>query len=123
MKLASLILRLTSAFIFLLSTNGISQSQNNYDVNIGNGGLRFWNGNDRFKVHMGTGTYYRFGPVQDYSKTNMDGAPNRGFTWGSTGRIPIAGLDINGNFEIAGDFVSKNATASSSISLSPTTFN
>lgn len=112
-------------FFFVFISNFIwAQRQNNYDLNSGNGkGIRFWNGSDKFKIHMGSGTYYKFGPVQDYSiKTNMDGTPSRGFTWGSTGKVPIAGLDINGNFEIAGDFTSNNITLSPPPELSSNFF-
>jgi hypothetical protein len=50
---------------------GLAQ-QGIYEVTPGDGnGLRFWQ-SDLFKVHMGTGTEYQFGPVTDYSiKMNM----------------------------------------------------
>lgn len=79
---------LTITLLFISLTQITAQRQDNYDVNIGDGkGLRFWNGSDYYKIHMGTGNDYQFGPVQDYSiKTNMYGGNNRGFTWGENGK-------------------------------------
>jgi hypothetical protein len=76
-----------------------------YDIIPGNGnGLRFWQ-SDAYKIHMGTGTEYQFGPVTDYSiKMNMDGTPGRGWTWGIAGLTPIAAMNINGDMQIAGSF-------------------
>lgn len=58
--------------------------QSNYDVTAGDGnGLRFWGGNDSYKVHMGNTGEYHYGPVTDYSiKMNMNETAGRGWTWG-----------------------------------------
>jgi trimeric autotransporter adhesin len=77
-----------------------------YNITPGNGnGIRFWT-DDTYKIHMGTGPEYFFGPVQDYSiKMNMGGGTaSRGWTWGAAGQTPIAGLNTLGNFQIAGSF-------------------
>lgn len=69
-------------------------------------GYRFWD-SDSYKISMGVGSLYQFGPVQDYSiKMQMDAASTlRGFTWGREGVAPVAGLNsFNGNMQIAGAF-------------------
>ncbi len=94
------------AMMFIvMSTHAIAQ-QANYDVTAGNGnGLRFWSGNDSFKIHMGVGTEYQYGPVTDYSiKMNMNNDATRGWTWGVYGQTPIAALSTTGKFSIAGTF-------------------
>ena len=70
-------------------------------------GLKFWNGDDAYKISMGNSAEYHYGPVTDYSiKTAIDSnASTRGFTWGVTGSTPIAALNVgNGNMQIAGAF-------------------
>jgi hypothetical protein len=74
-----------------------------YDVTAGNGnGLRFWSDNS-YKIHMGSGPEYFYGPVQDYSiKMNMNGgSPNRGWTWGVAGLTPVAAINALGKMQIA----------------------
>ena len=77
-----------------------------YGVNAGEGnGLKFWNGSDTYKISMGNGAEYHYGPVTDYSiKTAIDSVgATRGFTWGVNGATPVAGLNVgNGNMQIAG---------------------
>lgn len=83
----------------------IQAQQAYYGVTPGNGyGLRFWN-DDTYKIHMGTGGEYFFGPVQDYSiKMNMSGGtPYRGWTWGVSGQTPVGALSTLGHFQTAGD--------------------
>jgi hypothetical protein len=97
-----------AALIFTLVTSlspGFSQSYY-YDVIAGEGyGVRFWGGSDNWKIHMGNSAEYHFGPVSDYSlKTNMDPTGGRGWTWGSWGSIPVAGLSNAGHMQIAGTF-------------------
>jgi len=79
-----------------------------YGVTAGGGnGLKFWNGSDTYKIHMGNGAEYWYGPVTDYSiKCNIDSnGSTRGFTWGVNGGTPIAALNVgNGNMQIAGTF-------------------
>ena len=79
-----------------------------YNVTAGDGnGVRFWNGSDAYKISMGVGSLYQYGPVIDYSiKMQMDvGSTGRGFTWGRDGVAPIAGLNsTSGNMQIAGSF-------------------
>ena len=70
-------------------------------------GLKFWNGNDAYKIAMGNSAEYHYGPVTDYSiKTIIDSnSSTRGFTWGTNGGTPIAALNVgNGNMQIAGTF-------------------
>jgi len=93
-------------YVVLITCNiGVAQ-QSFYSVTAGNGnGLRFWN-DDSYKIHMGTGSEYFFGPVQDYSiKMNMNGGtPNRGWTWGVAGQTPVVAISAIGNMQIAGSF-------------------
>ncbi|SFC66376.1 hypothetical protein SAMN04487891_1197 [Flagellimonas taeanensis] len=84
----------------------MTMGQSFYDVSAANGnGFRFWNGNDSYKIHMGNGSEYHYGPVTDYSiKMNMSsGTPNRGWTWGVVGQTPIASLSTSGDFQLADD--------------------
>ena len=72
-------------------------------------GIKFW-ASDSYKISMGVGSLYQYGPVTDYSiKMQMDsGSPGRGFTWGREGNAPIAALNsTSGNFQTAG-FVRSN---------------
>ena len=89
-----------------------------YNVTAGVGnGLRFWGGDDNYKISMGVGGLYQYGPVTDYSiKTQMDvGSPGRGFTWGNNGVTPVAALNAtSGNMQIAGTFTASNFSGSSS---------
>ena len=76
----------------------------NVTAGIGNG-LRFWAGDDSYKISMGVGGLYQYGPVSDYSiKSQMDaGSTGRGFTWGNNGVTPVAALNAtSGNFQVAG---------------------
>src|SRR5258707_11123773 len=98
------------AFALLVTTGAINfcsaQQQQYFDVIAGNGnGLRLW-GLDEYKIHMGYGTEYLYGPVNDYSiKMNMSsGTPGRGWTWGVTGAVPVAAINTLGNMQIAGSF-------------------
>lgn len=75
---------------------------------VGNG-IRFWS-NDAYKIHMGNAVEYKFGPVTDYSiKTNMSNTPGRGWTWGVTGAVPVAAINIAGDMQIKGNFVSNGS--------------
>jgi Phage T4 tail fibre len=76
-----------------------------YDVLPANGnGLRFWS-SDNYKIHMGTGSEYMYGPVTDYSiKMNMSNTVGRGWTWGVTGLTPVAALNTSGDMQISGSF-------------------
>jgi hypothetical protein len=82
-----------------------SNSNSFYNVTAGDGnGLKFW-ASDAYKISMGVGSLYQYGPVTDYSiKMQMDvGSTGRGFTWGREGVAPIAGLNgTSGNMQIAG---------------------
>ncbi|WP_025742732.1 hypothetical protein [Aquimarina pacifica] len=96
-------------FYFILLVVGYAgmAQQTQYNVTAGNGnGLRFWN-SDSYKIHMGKGTQYAFGPVTDYSiKSNMNTTTGRGWTWGTLNQVPVAGLSNVGDMRIAGDFTS-----------------
>jgi hypothetical protein len=90
----------------VLSSQVFSQQQPFYDVTYGNGnGLRLW-ASDSYKIHMGSGSEYFYGPVQDYSiKMNMSsGTPQRGWTWGVAGSTPIAAINTSGQMQIASSF-------------------
>ncbi len=77
-----------------------------YNVSAGVGnGLSFWNGSSAYKISMGVGSLYQYGPVSDYSiKMQMnDGDTGRGFTWGRESYAPIAALNsTSGDMQIAG---------------------
>ena len=94
------------AIIPVVTNLGFSQ-QTFYDVTAGDGnGLRLWS-SDMFKIHMGNGVNYNYGPVTNYSmKFNMSTETNRGWTWGIYNAAPIAAMNTQGNFQIAGQFTS-----------------
>lgn len=81
-----------------------------YNVSAGVGnGLSFWNGSSAYKISMGVGSLYQYGPVSDYSiKMQMnDGDTGRGFTWGRESYAPIAALNsTSGDMEVAGYYKS-----------------
>ena len=99
--------------------NAALAQQTYYDVIPGNGnGVRFWQG-DHYKIHMGTGTEYQYGPVTDYSiKTNMSNTAGRGWTWGIIGEVPVAALNNIGNMKIAGSFTSNALNITSTLNTS-----
>ena len=78
----------------------------NYKVTAVEGnGICFWANCTNYKISMGTGASYVYGPVSSYSiKMQMDSAStDRGFTWGRAGLAPIAALNsTSGNFQTAG---------------------
>lgn len=78
-----------------------------YDVLAGAGnGIRFWNGNDNYKIHMGSASEYFYGPITVYSiKTQLPNTPGWGFTWGTAGQTPTAALSTQGTFQLAGDLL------------------
>lgn len=88
-----------------------------YNVNSGDGnGLRFWGGSDSYKISMGVGALYQYGPVTDYSiKMQMnDSSTDRGFTWGRISYAPIAALNsTSGDMQIAGSFTTTSVNAPS----------
>lgn len=95
--------------VFSLFSTVVCAQQTFYNVTPGDGyGLRFWN-NDYYKIHMGNGPKYVYGPVSSYSiKSNMTlGSGSRGWTWGEHDQVPIAAMNTLGNFQIAGYFKSK----------------
>ncbi|MDQ3094186.1 MAG: hypothetical protein M3Q70_03370 [bacterium] len=79
-----------------------------YNVTAATGnGICFWTDCTNYKIHMGTGAEYQYGPVTDYSiKMNMNGTAGRGWTWGQPGVAPIAALGNTGNMQIAGTLTS-----------------
>lgn len=83
-----------------------------YNVVEGTGnGVRFWS-SDLYKIHMGLGPEYQYGPVTDFSiKSSMNVDPGRGWTWGIAGQTPIAAIGTNGHMQIAGNFVSGGNSA------------
>ena len=83
-------------------------------------GLKFWNGNDAYKISMGNSAEYHYGPVTDYSiKTAIDSnSSTRGFTWGVTGSTPVAALNTGtGNMQIGGTFASPGATFTGQVNI------
>lgn len=74
-----------------------------YNIKSGTGkGIKFWSSNN-YKIHMGSTTNYRFGPVSSYSiKMNMSNHANRGWVWGVYNKQPVAALNTGGNFQIKG---------------------
>ncbi|WP_339815074.1 hypothetical protein [uncultured Imperialibacter sp.] len=93
-------------FSLLAIASHLAYSQQNYyDVTPGDGyGLRFW-ASDWYKIHMGNGNEYHFGPVTSHSiKSNMTADAGRGWTWGVNGQTPVAGLSNAGHLKIAGNF-------------------
>ena len=95
---------LLSLFFMGLSHVSFSQ-QNYYDVTPGDGyGIRLW-GMTSYKIHMGNGSEYHYGPVTNYSiKTNMYPWLGAGWTWGSELATPVAALSAAGDMQIAGAF-------------------
>ncbi len=93
----------------LLVIISLSYAQDHYVDNVitnGQGkGIKFF-GSDFWKIHMGTGLEYQYGPVTGYSiKTNMFSfTEGWGWTWGQPYAAPIAALSNAGDFQIAGDF-------------------
>ena len=81
----------------------VTAQQTFYDVTPGNGyGLRFWQ-SDSYKIHMGNGSEYNYGPVTGYSiKHNMSSDAGRGWTWGLGGTTPVAALSNQGQMQVAG---------------------
>jgi len=79
-----------------------------YKVSAANGyGLCFWTDCTSYKIHMGTGAEYVYGPVTNYSiKTNMNSTAGRGWTWGTSGIAPVAAISNTGSMQIASNFVS-----------------
>jgi hypothetical protein len=88
-------------FLVLLVTS-LQAQQAVYDVSAGNGnGIRFWSDN-AYKIHMGEGMEYQYGPVNDYSiKSNMYNHSGRGWTWGVPGSVPVAALNTLGQMRLA----------------------
>jgi len=93
--------------LFGITLPAFSQ-QDNYYVNAAHGrGYSFWGSSNSYRIHMGNTNEYHYGPVTDYSiKTNMSATTGRGWTWGTGGLTPVAGLSNTGQFQIAGSFVS-----------------
>lgn len=79
-------------------------SGNNLSLDAGSGkGIKFWNSNE-YKIHMGYGSNYTYGPVTDYAiKMNMNNNSNRGWVWGTRNQKPIAALNTQGNMKLKGN--------------------
>ena len=88
------------------SAPNANNQNSSYLVTPGDGnGIKFW-ASDYYKISMGVGSLYQYGPVTDYSiKMQMnDNSPDRGFTWGRIGIAPIAALNAtSGNFQTTGN--------------------
>ncbi|MCX2679373.1 hypothetical protein OOZ15_05405 [Galbibacter sp. EGI 63066] len=90
-----------------LTCGSLLAQETYYDATAGDGyGFRFWGGNDSYKIHIGNTAEYHYGPVTDYSiKMNMNDVSNRGWTWGVDGVTPIAALNTQGDFQVAGNIL------------------
>lgn len=90
-----------------LDVHGGIYSHRNISFQEGIGiGLKFWN-SPAYKIHMGIGDYYSYGPVNSFAiKTNMSDHSDRGWVWGVYEKSPIAALNTEGNMKIAGAFES-----------------
>ncbi|HWA34658.1 MAG TPA: hypothetical protein VG737_11035 [Cyclobacteriaceae bacterium] len=87
-----------------------------YDVlpGIGNG-YRFYQDNT-YKISVGIGTEYVYGPVTDYSmRSGMDATAGRGWVWGIGGQAPSAALNNQGVLKIAGSFYTGPYMGSASV--------
>lgn len=83
-------------------------------------GLRFGN-SDSYTITLGgfsNVSEYRYGPISLLSmKMSMPNNAANGWTWGTDGAVPIAGLGTNGDFQIEGDFIGKgNISADADVS-------
>ncbi|NQY28012.1 MAG: hypothetical protein HRT69_00905 [Flavobacteriaceae bacterium] len=87
-----------------MATNNIEEvTYLDFDNVYGNG-IRFWNGNDNYKITYGNGNEYNYGSVTSSSiKTTNSSGTGRGWTWGVNGQTPIAAIDNTGKMQIAGD--------------------
>jgi len=96
--LPTLLLLVTGLYITDLTAQTHTADYFNVRPGIGKG-IRFWS-NNNYKIHLGTGANYHYGPVTDYSmKMNMNLNANRGWTWGVLGQTPIAALNTEGKFQ------------------------
>jgi len=99
----------TLFFLFFVSfsTSVVAQDSPEYEgvlIKTGHGnGIKFWGNYNHFKIHMGKGTEYAYGPVTDYSiKMNMNTNAGRGWTWGTSGQVPVTALSNKGHFKTKG---------------------
>jgi hypothetical protein len=80
-----------------------------------NYGFRLW-GSDHYKMHLGYGTDFYYGPVQNWA-IKMNNYPHatakRGWVWGvsTPGVAPVAALNIFGDMQIKKDFVAEGSLA------------
>jgi hypothetical protein len=107
-----------------VTARGNVANAGNLGLTAGDGnGFTFWGAGDSYKISMGVGSLYQYGPVSDYSiKMQMDaGSTGRGFTWGRVGVAPVAGLNsTSGNFQTAGTIAASNFSGTHSGSSSGT---
>lgn len=99
------LLLLTILSITSFTVSSQTQVADYLNINSGNGkGIRFWNGNESYKISMGNTSEYKFGSVTDYSiKFSMNSDITRGWTWGVTGLTPVASLNTQGKLHLASD--------------------
>lgn len=110
MKNQTFKITLTSIF-FLLALINTSEAQpptpNPFEfvdfIGVNNHGIRFWDGDNNYRIAMGTGPQYHYGPVSDYSiKTSMVNMPGRGWVWGTQNQTPVTALSAFGEFQTEG---------------------
>jgi hypothetical protein len=87
-----------------LDVYGGIKSHKDISLKPGNGiGLKFYN-SSLYKIHMGSGNSYSYGPVSSYAiKSNMSSESNRGWVWGVHESTPIAALNTQGNMKLKGN--------------------
>jgi hypothetical protein len=104
--------KLTASLLLFITTITMGLAQDYININCCDGkGIRFWNGNDGFKISMGSAPEYQLNPtVTSFSiRTTMDNLAGRGWTWGLAGSTTnVAAINVNGDMKIAGTFKSKN---------------
>lgn len=86
----------------IFTKNGII-SEGNIGLRRINGiGIRFYE-SDKYKLHMGKGDEYEYGPVSRLAiKMSMGDGPKNGWVWGIKDSIPIAALNTEGNMKLGG---------------------
>jgi len=106
MRNQKLIINLTYIFLLFVLTNSIAQAQTFDNVDItaaNNNGIRFWNGNNNYRIAMGTGYQYQYGPVTNAAiKTSMTKTSGRGWVWGTYATTPVTALSVFGEFQTEG---------------------
>jgi hypothetical protein len=91
-------------FFFLAANTANAQIRNWFDVKAVKGvGVRFWNGDNNYKISMSNTNDYIFGPVTSWAiKNNMSNHAGRGWSWGVNGQKPVAAINTLGDMKLKG---------------------